>query len=355
MIWNCIWRQICTFSRERMSLQKSKLVAMSLALLTSIPILIVSCIPALPGKVTPTRFIVENNLPVDLRWSAQASLADSGTPMVCYKDIGAIAGIMKQGDKQIEGAILFDGTGQTLQVQSGGGPVDVALNNQNMFVFKYFSPHPTIHAFNIESGEKEWQTSEEVDYRQGISYLTLKGNNLIYLTSEQINIYAIEDGSTISSEYIPTENLVLRQGGIDLYDGNGYYLYATVAGEPENYLWSTEYHITGMPAVYEGNIIALLNRRQRVCSLRLSDGQVNWCSDKQLNSNIAVHDGLGYAVNVENQLVAFQLSDGVDTGALNFYPQNEAPAGFVTACEGSLLVYLRSPDQIFWFDFTSEP
>ena len=353
MAWNyiCHWAYTI-FLKNLQSL--SKLVVANLMLLSTISILIVGCISTLPdNKVAPTRRVVENNLPVDLRWSAQASLADSGTPMACYKDIGAIAGTMMKGDEQIEGTILFGDTGQILWAQSGGGPSSIALNDQNIFVFKYFSPHPVIYSFEIGNEEKEWQTSEEIDYRQGIRYLVLAEDSLTYLTSEQINTYAIEDGSTISSEYIPTENLVLRQEGVDLYDGNGYYLYATVAGEPENYLWSTEYHITGMPAVYEGNIIALLNRRQRVCSLRLSDGQVNWCSDKQLNSNIAVHDGLGYAVNVENQLVAFRLNDGVDTGSLSFYPQNEASAGFVTACEGSLLVYLRSPDQIFWFDFIS--
>jgi hypothetical protein len=129
-------------------------------------------------------------------------------------------------------------------------------------------------------------------------------------------------------------------------------LYATVAGDPQTYLWATEFDIGLNPYVFDDALIVRM--RQQVCSLKLDDGQINWCSDKQINSNIAVYGDIGYVLNFDGQLITFRLDDGLDVGSVEFSSKTPASGNFITTCDGHLLAYLRSPDRIFWFDFITE-
>lgn len=318
-------------------------------------LLLVSCIPENNSEETSlSRTIVSNTLSLDLKWSEQSTLASSGTPMACVDKLGVIAGTIRQENEEIEGTILFNRGGEVLWSQPGGGSAAVALDKQQAYVFKYNGVNslPGIIAYDIDSGDTQWRTTNGLDYRQGIRFLNLENGSLVYFSTDQINEYDTSNGDILSSESIPTENLYLRENGIDFYNGNGYHLYATLAKEPETYLWATEFDIGLRPYIYKDTLIVRM--RQQVCSLKLDNGQLNWCSDKQVNSNIAVYGDIGYIFNFDGQMIAFQLEDGKDIGAIEFNLQSPASGNFITTCNGHLLAYLRSPDQIFWFDFVTE-
>ncbi|MBK8904065.1 MAG: hypothetical protein IPM53_22980 [Anaerolineaceae bacterium] len=302
------------------------------------------------SRVQPTslRNVTSNSLPLELIWSAKATLAASGTPMACSGKHGVIAGIMSQENKELEGTILFDKAGNVLWHKPEQNPSAVALDDEQVFVYKV-ETIPNIVAYEIESGTQRWASGEALDYRQGIPFLNVENGRLNYRSTDQINDYDTNNGTLLSGESVPTENLYLRQSGIDIYDGNGYHLYATVAGEPQTYLWATEFDIGLSPHVFNDALIVRM--RQQVCSLKLDDGQINWCSDKQINSNIAVYGEIGYVLNFDGQLVAFRLNDGLDVGSVEFSSTTPASGNFITTCDGHLLAHLRSPDQVFWFDF----
>lgn len=302
-------------------------------------------------KSIPPRNVTSNSLSVDLIWSAQVTLAASGTPMACNEMYGVIAGTMVQEGRELEGTILFDKAGNVLWHKPEQKPRAIALDDEQVFVYKV-ETIPNIVAYEIKSGTQRWASGKALDFRQGIPFLSVENGRLSYHSTDQINDYDANNGTLLSSESIPTENLYLRQAGIDIYDGSGYHLYATVAGEPQTYLWTTEYDIGLNPYVFDDALIVRM--RQRVCSLNLKDGQVNWCSDKQINSNIAVYGEIGYVLNFDGQLIAFRLDDGLDVGHLEFNSKSSASGNFITTCDGHLLAYLRSPDQIFWFDFIDE-
>ncbi|MCL4872400.1 MAG: PQQ-binding-like beta-propeller repeat protein [Anaerolineae bacterium] len=272
------------YCKERL-LNNSLAMVSSLILFAYLSGLITGCFPnQMVNEPVPTRSILENNLPIDLRWLARANIANSRTPMTCFEDHGAIAGTLTEEDVQLKGTIFFNDEGKVLWHQPQGLPSAVALDDKQVYVFNRsgtYSSRPSILVYDTHTGEELWQTSEEIADRQGSAYLEVQGDELTYFTARQVNTYATDDGEMIAGESIPTGNIVMRQSGIDLYNGNGFYLYATISGEPEAYLWTADYNINGRPHVFEENII-VKRRRSVVCSVELASGQTTWCSDKHL-------------------------------------------------------------------------
>lgn len=323
-----------------------------LALLLLIPF-VASCVIQPPAEgLLPAREITQNNLSLVPQWSQVVGRypGQRGLPIACHEDLGTILSIV-DGPPNWQGTVLFNHSGEVLWNRPGDQSAsDVTLDGQAVYVYD----PAVIRAYTLDSGETLWETNESLYYRLGITRLITQDDRLLFLSHKQVNSYATDDGSLISQEPIRTENFVLRYEGLDFYSGNGHTLYATIAGNQEAFLWQAPYYTVHLPHVYQDDLIIQPRATGNVCSLRLEDGQTNWCSEKQLSSNIAVHNNLGYGLEWGGDVVAFRLSDGASIGRLTFDPSHKDTYGFVATCENHLLVYLTLPDEIFWFDFVTE-
>lgn len=301
------------------------------------------------------RSIVKNDLPIELIWSEPLI---NGRPPVqlpviaCQQDYGT--SILWLPDRnEWQGTALFDQYGNVLWNRSEDTPRAVAIDEGAVYIFDA----PKLRAYEINSGELLWETEEELGFRFSAT-LFPQGDEIQLLSENFVNIYRTSDGQLVSREKTVYENLVLQFGDFYFYTDGNMNLFATSVSDLQEILWFNKQLVVGRtPQVYDNSLIIYSNATQPVCRVQMQDGNVTWCENKRILSNIAVHNGLGYGINTDFELVAFQLEDGKDVGKVVFLPEGPSPSKvytdyYVAACNDHLLAYYTSPEELFWFDFT---
>ncbi len=311
--------------------------------------------PAQGFRVTagPPRQIIQNDLPIQLAWSRSLTNGrpNVNLPLACYHDRGSV--ISWQPDQEDwQGTALFDNRGQILWNHSGDQARSITLDEDAVYIFDA----PKLRAYEINSGELLWETEEGVGYRLS-AYLFVEGDELHFESDKLVNIYQKDTGQMLSSEKVPSENLVLRDENIDFHSGGN--LYATDVNAPRAILWVSEAYSTRkfLPQFYDDSLLvqsAPIPGNNNICRVSVVDGRIIWCENKRLLSNIAVHNDVGYGVNRQDELIGFRLADGVDVGKIIFRPEGMHKPKLqyhIVACEDHLLLYFASPEELFWFDF----
>lgn len=335
-------------------------------LLIFIAMAVTSCVvndsPIRPTPVDVTREVSHLDLPVHLAWSRrfQSAQMNATVGLACTDGYGAaILENLEPVNDRWQGLIVFDAEGQVVwNDASEWRPGAVAIDEERL----YLLVPPSFRAYALETGELLWTTEEELRYRIGPPHLYLKGNGLIELQSlSQLNVYKRSDGTLVSAQTLPYRDFAQRHEGLDIHIHSRIeeaLLYATPALDSKQLLWSTDTPAASGLAMYQDSVVGeflIPGGGQQLCRLRVTDGEMLWCNDQSLISNIAVHAELGYAAGQDTDLFAFQLADGVEVGDIDFEPEIVTNRRYqVAACGEHLLAYLSNPDALYWFDFEDE-
>lgn len=320
-----------------------------------------SCIDVLvdPGqtlRVTPgpTRTILQNNLQLSLSWSKALTNGRPPVkaPLVCSNNRGAILSVSPD-EKTWRGTALFDDQGNVIWNNPEETAVAVALDDQAVYTF---TP-PKLNAYNINTGELLWETNEGLGFRLS-AYLSIEDDKLLFMSDKRINFYQLSDGALLSEEKITSEDLLLRHGFVDYHTNS--YLYATAKGNSEEILWQTDTQASKafLPQIYKDSLIVqsgLLG--SKVCRVNALNGDEIWCEDMSLLSNVVIHNDLGYAVNRKDEIIGFRIEDGKQVGKIVLSPEgtHDIKVNYhMYSCDDNLLVYLTSPEELFWFNFIEE-
>jgi hypothetical protein len=92
----------------------------------------------------------------------------------------------------------------------------------------------------------------------------------------------------------------------------------------------------------------------RVCNVRTEDGETRWCENKGLITQAAINNSIGYAIDLNTQLIGFQLSDGEVLEVIRFSGSvdfSQTDSFHVAVCDKHLLAYFADTHDLFWFSF----
>lgn len=333
--------------------------------LVIIAIAVTSCVgnesPRRPTPVDITREIGHLDLALHLAWSRrfQSAQMNATVGLACTDGYGAaILENLEPMDDQWQGLIVFDAEGQVVwNHENEWLPGAVATDMKRL----YLLVPPNFRAYALETGELLWSTEEGLRYRIGPPYLYLTGNDLVELQSlGQLNVYKRSDGALVSAQKFPYRDFAQHHDGLDIHIHSRReeaLLYATPASDSNQLLWSKDTPAASGLVIYQDSAVGEFltpGGGQQLCRLRVTDGEMLWCNgnDLHLISNIAVRGELGYAVDQNTDLFAFQFSDGVAVGEIDFEPEIATNRRYqLAACGEHLLAYLSNPDELYWFDF----
>ena len=312
-------------------------------------------------QLTPTRSqskreIGKNDLPLVLRWSKSIppfNGTSSFDNLACYQDVGVFRLYNYNLDSKWRGLVVFDQDGNVLWNKPEHRPFATFLGHGNVIIFDV----PRLYAYDVHTGKLLWETQDGLSSRLGgLEIYQIDDTRLAFSSFKRFNEYQLEDGFLLSQESFPTQDFLLRHEGIDVY-GTHNYLEATAAGERENKVWHLTPGNWQRPVKHEENfIVPFAGRSREFCSVSLNNGQLNWCNDTLLASNIAVKEGVGFGITNNDELFAFDLSNGEEIGRVIFSPPttNDTHDVYrIAVCENHMLVYMTSPEQLFWFDFVA--
>lgn len=306
-------------------------------------------------KVTagPPRNIVQNDLPLTFLWSQSLTNGrpDVELPLACSQDKGVVLS-WRPDLTNWQGTVLFDSSGNVLWNHAQDVASAVTLDESAVYVFD----PPYLRAYEINSGELVWETGEGIGYRLS-AYLVVEGDKLQFIADSLVNTYQKESGQLLNREDIADQDLIIRYNDSN-YHSDGSNLYATTINNDQSVLWISEAYAARryLPQMYQNSLIvqSLGTTNSNTCRVNIIDGQLIWCDRKRLLSNIATHNGIGYAVNIQDELIGFRLTDGINIGKIVFRPEGTHDTKIyyhIASCEDHLLVYLASPEELLWFDF----
>ena len=306
-------------------------------------------------KVTagPPRNIVQNDLPLIFLWSQSLTNGrpDVALPLACSQDKGVVLS-WRPDLTNWQGTVLFDSSGNVLWNHSQDVASAVTLDESAVYVFD----PPYLRAYEINSGELVWETGEGIGYRLS-AYLVVEGDELQFIADSLVNTYQKESGQLLNREDIADQDLIIRYNDIN-YHSDGSNLYATTINDDQSVLWVSEAYAARrhLPQLYQDSLIvqSLGTTNSNTCRVNISDGHIVWCDRKQLLSNIAIHNGIGYAVNIQDELIGFRLEDGIEIGKMVFRPEGTHDTKIyyhIASCKDHLLVYLASPEELLQLNF----
>lgn len=332
-------------------------------LLIFIAMAVTSCVvnesPIRPTPVDVTREVSHLDLPVHLVWSRrfQSAQMNASVGLACVEDIGvAILENLEPRTDSWQGLIVFDREGQVIWNHTDEWRASVvAVDSQRLYALKM----PELRAYDLETGGLLWSTGKGLDYRIGELRLELRADDLIELQSRsRLSTYRRGDGHLVSRQTFPYRDFEQQHEGLEIHIHSRIeeaLLYATPALDSKQLLWSTDTPAAFGLVRYQDSVVGeflIPSGGQQLCRLRVTDGEMLWCNDQSLISNIAVRGELGYGADQDTDLVAFRVADGIEVGDIDFEPEIGTNRRYhVATCNQHLLVYLTNPDELYWFDF----
>lgn len=292
-------------------------------------------------------------------------------PLALVNDMVLIAGNVGKEDTSGINSNLINANIETgkvnWQVVSGSG--FIATDSNQVYVQtpnQPFGGATGIASYDINSGEKTWETAFDWKYAIGVSNLTHADSGINARTYHRGEgaFYVLDQDSGEITAFIDKDGFIFAIENGTTYEWFGSTLQASGQINWETHIDGASFYDRDLaaPIILDNLIIVKSGHSSSssITAVRKSDGANIWQFSQDVVSNVAVGGTTTYVLTEQTELLALDTQTGKVLGSLSFipsFPENfdfVNTSIFVAAAGDTVAIYFENTRQLSIFRFVSQ-